>query len=179
MILFDLKCGDGHVFEGWFGSSADYTDQQNRGMITCPICNNSLVTKAVMAPNIGVKSNQRSGAAPKSSQDAKSQIAAGSAAPQGEAAPVALAKHPANLPDLPPRVREILHNIAEKQAESLKTSTYVGQNFAEEARAIHYGETDDRAIHGEATPDEARDLHAEGIAVMPLLVQSKPRATHN
>lgn len=59
MIVFDLKCGGGHVFEAWFGSSGDYADQRERGLIACPMCGDSGIEKAVMAPNVAAKGNQR------------------------------------------------------------------------------------------------------------------------
>src|SRR3546814_2063882 len=60
MIVFDLKCYDrGHVFEGWFGSSADYEKQRASGMIACPVCGDTQVRKAVMSPAVSAKSNQR------------------------------------------------------------------------------------------------------------------------
>ena len=59
MIVFDLKCGAGHVFEAWFGSSTDYEDQRTRGLVDCPICGNRAVEKAVMAPAVGAKSNRQ------------------------------------------------------------------------------------------------------------------------
>lgn len=58
MIVFDLKCGNGHVFEAWFGSSGDFEDQRSRNLVGCPICGNEAVDKAVMAPHVGAKGNQ-------------------------------------------------------------------------------------------------------------------------
>lgn len=61
MIVFDLKCAaQGHVFEGWFGSSEDYEAQRTRGLVNCPICGGGEVGKAPMAPNVAAKGNQAS-----------------------------------------------------------------------------------------------------------------------
>ncbi len=59
MIVFDLKCGGGHVFEAWFGSSDAYESQRNAGQVQCPVCNDGDVTKAVMAPAISPKTNSK------------------------------------------------------------------------------------------------------------------------
>jgi hypothetical protein len=59
MIVFDLRCANAHVFESWFGSSADYADQKDRGLVRCPLCDSDAVEKAVMAPNVAAKGNQR------------------------------------------------------------------------------------------------------------------------
>lgn len=75
MIVFDLRCGQDHVFEAWFGSSAAYEDQRTRGLVRCPICNDSDVTKAVMAPNVGAKGNRALAAPTPSAPDAKSVLA--------------------------------------------------------------------------------------------------------
>jgi len=64
MIVFDLKCGAGHVFEAWFGSSGDYEDQRARGLLACPLCGDAKVSKAVMAPNVPAKSNRKADAPP-------------------------------------------------------------------------------------------------------------------
>jgi hypothetical protein len=58
MIVFDLKCGTGHVFEAWFGSSTAYEEQRVAGMIACPMCGDGEVAKAVMAPNVAAKGNR-------------------------------------------------------------------------------------------------------------------------
>jgi hypothetical protein len=64
MIVFDLKCGGGHVFEAWFGSSGDYEDQRARGLLACPLCGDAEIAKAVMAPNVPAKGNRKDDAPP-------------------------------------------------------------------------------------------------------------------
>lgn len=152
MIVYDLECRPGqHRFEGWFKSSDDFTHQQERGLVVCPHCGSPDVGKAIQAPRLGRKSNQI--AVPsRRRQDASS------GAP---AAPVA------NAP-LPPEAVEMIRKLAQMQAEALESSRYVGRQFAEDARAMHYGERAAETIHGEASVAEAQELAEEGIAVMPL-----------
>lgn len=70
MIVFDLRCESfGHVFEAWFGSSSDYEDQSRRGLVSCPICGDARVAKAVMAPNVAPKGNRQSGNMPAEAPD--------------------------------------------------------------------------------------------------------------
>jgi hypothetical protein len=76
MIVFDLKCGMGHVFEAWFGSSADYADQQARGLVDCPICGNRAIDKAVMAPAVGAKGNRQESVSPVAMKAAMAALAA-------------------------------------------------------------------------------------------------------
>ena len=145
MIVFDLECrGGGHRFEGWFSSSEDFVAQQSRGLVCCPQCGSVDVTKAVMAPNVGRKGNQRSVAVPATA-----------------AVPVAGGAIPAEA-------LEVIARLAELQAEALKQSRWVGAGFAEKSRAMHYGEAEVETIHGQATAEEARELLEEGIAVVPL-----------
>ena len=59
MIVFDLKCGGGHVFEAWFGASAAYEDQRAAGCVRCPLCDSDDIIKALMAPAIGGKGNRK------------------------------------------------------------------------------------------------------------------------
>ncbi len=74
MIVFDLKCGTGHVFEGWFGSSDDYHGQRDRGLVRCPLCDTDEVEKAPMAPRVGARANS-SEEAPASPAEMKAMMA--------------------------------------------------------------------------------------------------------
>jgi hypothetical protein len=143
MIVFDLVCqAAGHRFEGWFGSTEAYEDQARRGMLCCPHCGSTEVAKAPMAPNLARKGNQ--------------------------AAPSTPSAQPVVGGTAPPAVQEVLTTLASLQAAALQKSRWVGAGFAEQSRAMHYGERDAEVIHGQATAEEARDLLDEGIAVMPL-----------
>jgi hypothetical protein len=141
MIVFDLKCLDlGHVFEAWFGSSDDYENQRGRGLVQCPLCGSERIEKAVMAPRVGAKGNQLAMASPAAALDVSSD----------------------------PGVKAMLAAVAEMQKKLLENSSYVGDRFAEEARAIHLGEADGRSIHGKATREQAESLIEDGIPVAPL-----------
>ena len=153
MIVFDLCCAAGdHRFEAWFASSDSFADQQARGLIACPVCGDSAVTKAVMAPRVGAKSNQAS------------------------IVPVSAPAEPEPGPDLE---RKLLANIAAKQAEMLPQSRWVGRDFANAARAMHEGRAAEDLIHGQASPEEAEALRDDGIAAMPLLVPIVPPEAAN
>lgn len=153
MIVFDLECrGGGHKFEGWFGSSDDFARQQERGLVMCPHCGSPEVGKAIMAPRIGRKGNQLP--APVRSEKAQ---------PDQEAPSAPVVSTP-----MPPAAVALMQKLATIQAEALKSSRYVGESFAEDARAMHYGERDVETIHGQATIAEAKELLEEGIALAPL-----------
>jgi hypothetical protein len=148
MIVFDLECAGAHKFEGWFGSSDDFAHQQERGLLSCPHCGSVEVGKALMAPRVARKGNQLPApAAP--------------TPPQSTNTPVASAP-------LPPQALALMHKLAAMQAEALKTSRFVGDTFAEDARAMHYGEREAETIHGQTTLAEAKELVEEGIAIAPL-----------
>jgi hypothetical protein len=151
MIAFDLSCSGGHRFEGWFGSSSDFDTQLSRGLLTCPVCDDGVVQKALSVPNVGRKGNQ---IAPV--------VTAVASVPEQIGGEVM------NAPTLPPAMVEMMHKLAAAQTEMLKASQWVGREFAETARAIHYGEEGDRLIHGETSADEAEALVEEGISVAPL-----------
>lgn len=147
MIVFDLKCGQAHVFEAWFGSSNDYEDQRGRGLISCPICGDGSVVKAVMAPRLGSK--------------------------VVDEAPAPVAAAPA------PEIKAMLAAMAQLQAKMLEKSEWVGRRFADEARAMHLGDSEQRSIHGQATPGEAKALVEEGIELMPLPLPILPPDRRN
>jgi hypothetical protein len=142
VIVFDLKCAAaGHVFEGWFGSSADYEAQRARGLVSCPICGTREVAKAPMAPAVPAKAN----AAPPAARPA-ADIFSGA----------------------PEEVKAMLAAAAAVQRKLLEKSESVGDRFADEARSIHFGEADARPIHGRATPEQAAALAEEGVPIAPL-----------
>lgn len=149
MIVYDLSCDKGHRFEGWFGSSEDFASQKERGLVSCPQCGSGAVQKAPMAPSVGKKGNQRAEQAPTG------------------------AKGVSNAP-MTPEVAAALDKLAQAQAKALENSTWVGKDFAEQSRAMHYGERDHAAIHGEASLEEARDLIDEGVPVAPLPLPVAP-----
>lgn len=144
MIVFDLHCDNGHRFEGWFGSSAEYESQRERGLVECPECGSKTVGKAPMAPAVGAKGNTK------------------------EVAKAGKEAQLSNAP-MPPQVEEALKQLVKAQAKALESSTWVGEKFADEARSQHYGEKEEAPIHGKATKKEAEELASEGISVAPIL----------
>jgi len=146
MIVFDLSCRLGHVFEVWFGSSADYEDQRKRRLVACPMCGATDVDKAVMAPNVAPKGNQAAPTVPMRSD--------------GEPTPA--------------EMKAALAMLAKAQAKLLEGSEHVGSRFASEARAIHEGDAPERLIHGQATREEAKALLEEGVPVAPLPLPGVP-----
>ena len=150
MIVFDLACAHGHVFEAWFGTSDDYEDQRRRRLVSCPICGVAEVDKAVMAPNVSAKGNSGSLAVP---------MRGGTLAP--------------------PEMKTMLKALAKAQAKMLEGSEHVGPRFAAEARAIHDGDAPERQIHGQATREEAKALIEDGVPVAPLpLPVVPPEVSH-
>ena len=152
MILYRLRCSKGHEFESWFKDSKTYERQEKKSLIGCAVCGDAKVTRAIMAPRLGTKGNK--------AKTGKPDVApppAPSPAPepqQAERKMAALAKH------MPKELREALLKV---RAEVEKNCEHVGPKFAEEARKIHYGESDKRGIYGETTDEEAEALAEEGI----------------
>lgn len=161
MIKYSLHCDNNHDFEAWFRSSTDYDDQKKKKILTCPLCDSHKVEKSLMAPNVGVKGNRKRGATPPTANVP--------AVPE----PSAIAEAATGLPV---EVQEHVVKLAREIREHVtKTADNVGEKFAEEARKIHYEETEPRGIYGKATPEEARELHDEGIGVHPLPVLPEDR----
>jgi len=138
VIKYSLICEHEHVFEGWFGSSEDYDKQRKRKLVECPHCGSSNISKALMAP--GVSGTKK--------RDDNAQVPMTAIPPQ----------MPAEMVE---KLREIKTHIEEN-------SENVGDKFPEEARKIHYGETEARGIYGKATIEEASNLAEEGVNVMPI-----------
>ncbi|WP_407116312.1 DUF1178 family protein [Bradyrhizobium sp. LMG 9283] len=152
MIRYALRCDRGHDFESWFQSSSAYDSQVKRKLVTCPICGSAKVDKAIMAPRIVGKTGR------------------GRATPPSEAAaattPEATPSGPTSL--LMAQERELRAKLKELRDHIVKNADNVGDRFANEARAMHYGDKEHRPIYGEASPEEAKSLIDEGIEVSPL-----------
>jgi hypothetical protein len=149
MIRYALHCEHGHDFDSWFQNSASYDNQTKRALVACPICGSVKVEKAIMAPQL----NRADAAAPNMP----------TAAPVPPGPP---AKAPVAM--MSPPERELRKKLKELRDHITKNADYVGSRFPEQARKIHYGETKHRSIYGEASPDEAKELHDEGIDFHPL-----------
>ena len=161
MIVFDLQCEHGHRFEGWFKSSSSFEDQKTRGLLMCPECGTHAVIKAPMAPAVPAKSNTLSEQLP------HNQPHTAEPQPQSEGQAVSNAEPPIE-------VKKAIKALAKAQAQALKNSTYVGENFAKEAREMHYGERDEALIHGQASLEEAKELVEEGVPIAPLPLPVAP-----
>lgn len=139
MIKYQLKCGSGCSFEGWFRSSDDFEKQAGEGSLSCPFCASVEVDRAIMAPAVV-------SAAPSTGRDER--LAA---------------------------MRETIAAAARRARDYVeKNFDYVGDRFPEEARRIHYGETGERQIYGEATREEAKELIEEGVTIAPLPAAPAP-----
>ena len=168
MILFDLKCNHNHTFEGWFRSSDDYDTQSERNLIACPACGSGKVEKAIMAPNVSAKGNQKASLAKKPNTKKLTIAEAGDILLQDQDITAAIA------PDLPQDLQDQMEELfAKVQKHVEENCTYVGADFSDEARKIHYGESDTTGIYGEATDDETLELIEEGIDILPLPIRRK------
>lgn len=138
MKVLDLQCRQQHVFEGWFASEDDFRQQCERALVECPMCGDASITKRLSAPRLNLGS--------------------------------ARAEHP-DAPEVaaPVSTDQTLQAAWLALARRLVADTDdVGERFAEEARKIHYGETPQRGIRGQASRAETESLLEEGIAVLPL-----------
>ncbi|HEY1545096.1 MAG TPA: DUF1178 family protein [Xanthobacteraceae bacterium] len=154
MIRYTLVCNRGHEFESWFASSSAYDKQAKRGLVACPTCGVTKVEKAIMAPRLG-RSDDKPIDMPQTPAPAPA------AAPAEPPSPVAM---------ISPQERELRAKLKELRDHLTKNAENVGRKFPEAARKMHYGEIEHRSIYGEASPEEAKDLHDEGIEFHPLPV---------
>jgi hypothetical protein len=150
MLVLNLSCADGHLFEGWFGSADDYESQRERRLLSCPVCGQQEVKRLPSAPRLNV-SGLRDGPVADKTEPAASEAA---------------------LPATPEHVQQRqmqLQRLALQAIRQVVASTEdVGERFAEEARRMHYGEAEERGIRGRASAEDARALADEGIAVLAL-----------
>jgi hypothetical protein len=155
MKVLDLRCGAGHLFEGWFASEDDYGSQRDRGLVDCPVCGNAEVLRLPSAPRLNLS---------------------GARAPETASAPAPASPAPAQVTALAGG-GTAAQRFVEAVADLLKNTQDVGPRFAEEARRIHYGESEAKAIRGQTTPEEREALADEGIEVFTLPVGIPPKTS--
>jgi hypothetical protein len=163
MIRYALACDQAHEFESWFPSSDAYDAQRKRGLVACPVCGSGKVEKQIMAPRLARTDREPAGGPP---------------------APVPSAPAPAPVPDAPAPQPMAIFSEKERELRAMlkalrehvqQNADHVGDRFPEEARKMHYGESEHRSIYGEATPMEARELIEEGIEIHPLPIIADER----
>ena len=147
MKVLNLQCRHGHAFEGWFASHDDFESQRERGMLTCPVCNDADIAKMPSAPRLNL------------GQEAPAAAAAAVPSPSSQVQEVAQMAPQQLQAAWMKMVRHVMANTED-----------VGARFAEEARKIHYGEAEHRNIRGQASREETEALLDEGVEVLPLPV---------
>lgn len=155
MKVLDLHCQQGHVFEGWFASEEDFQGQLRDSLVQCPLCADAHISKRLSAPRLNLGARQPT------------------AEPTVPVADVPVAQHrPAEVSGVDLQAAWL--SLARKV---LATTEDVGPQFAQEARRIHRGEVEERAIRGQASHEETLQLLDEGIAVLPLLLPEAAKET--
>lgn len=160
MKVFDLHCPAGHGFEGWFGSEADYLNQQQRGLLTCPMCGAGEIERRPSAPRLNL-----SGAREPVPQRAATH---GAVVPSS-----ASAVRPGEAPTSPPDAAAqaaLEAGYLQFVRQVMSETEDVGPRFTEEVRRIHYGEAEHRNLRGDTTPEQRQALQEEGIEVYSLPV---------
>jgi hypothetical protein len=161
MIRYALVCAKGHSFETWFSNSDAYDKQAKRGLVECPVCGDCKVEKALMAPKISGARKRSRAPIPLPAPAMAEALPPAAAAAVETTSPVAM---------ISPQEQEFRAKLKELRNHLTKNADDVGRKFPEQARKMHYGEIEHRSIYGQASPEEAKDLHEEGIEFHPLPV---------
>lgn len=156
MIVYNLACDHSHPFEGWFASPADFENQRDRGLVECPVCGSHEVERKLHAPRINFGALQSTASL---AHEGKVGTAL-TARAEADADPT----HPLANIDFN-KLREAMATFAENVRENTE---YVGEKFAEEARAMHYGEKPHKGIRGRTDRETAQELRDEGISFQSL-----------
>ena len=159
VIVYNLACDHQHPFEGWFGSPADFENQRDRGLVECPVCGSNTVERKLHAPRINMGAQQSAASVAKEASEAKESTAVTVPA---ETAP---ATTDSGTEIDFGKLREAMASFADNVRENTE---YVGEKFAEEARAMHYGEKPHKGIRGRADRETAQELRDEGITFQSL-----------
>ena len=150
--VFDLQCEFGHVFEGWFASHDNYETQQAKGLLSCPMCESTQISRKLSAPRLNMGHGR-----------GDAQPGAGDAARTGDGGDA----HPVAAPGAEQLAR-LQAQVMQHMRQLVRNTENVGSNFVQEARRMHEGEIEHRAIRGTATSQERESLMRDGIAVLPI-----------
>jgi len=161
MKVLDLQCQHGHVFEGWFGSEDDFQSQKQRGLVQCPFCADDQIDKRLSAPRLNLGAREPAALTASSHSSSVTR-------------PLTTPSAPVEASMLPPALQAAWLELARKVVAGTED---VGSRFADEARRMHHGEVQERAIRGQVTAHEALQLLDEGIAVMPLPLPAAAKET--
>ena len=181
MKVLDLQCSQQHSFEGWFGSEDDFQSQLIRGLVQCPLCGNAEIVKKLSAPRFNLGKAIAPTLATETAAAFTNEATASAASSSTElVAKPSSKEQPAQRPNLSPEAAEVMQAAWLEVAKHVMANTEdVGSSFASEARKIHYGEADERAIRGQATPDQTMELLEEGIDVMPMPIPESLKRPSN
>ena len=174
VIKYALRCANEHHFDSWFKDSATFDALRDEGHVTCPMCGEWEVDKALMTPHLANNAGRGRGAELIDTTDAADEVSPSTAAaPLTETNDITVDTLPrAPKPGEPmPSQEEItaaFQFFAKLKRHVEDTHENVGDDFADEARKIHYGEERERGIYGNANQDDVEELIDEGIVVMPL-----------
>ncbi len=169
MRVFNLACAQGHAFEGWFSSGDDYERQQADSMIACPLCDSTKIEKKLSAPAI-----LRGGVSRNTAFQDDIQTADALAPAATSASEATTSRATQTTPQVSNAMSELMDHprfaqLRQELAKHVRENTVnVGENFAEEARAMHYNEKPHKNIRGRASREETLELLEEGIEVMPI-----------
>lgn len=161
MKVLDLQCGRQHSFEGWFGSEDDFQSQLTRGLVECPMCSDKAIIKMPSAPRLNF-GGHREPTEPAQLLEKPSPSSPADAQPGTDVMAVA------ETPETTSPSLELQAAFLKALRHVVANTEDVGDRFANQARAMHYGDAEQRSIRGHATPHEASELMEEGIDVMAL-----------
>ena len=166
MKVYNLACPLDHRFEGWFASEEDCLAQQDKGMLACPFCDSTEITRRPSAPHIAKSSSSKDASSSTELTVASSSPAAtDNSSLNGSLTGDVVALTGGDHSQLEAQVQAA---FLKGMRELMGRSEDVGNSFAEEARKIHYKESPERSIRGQTTLDEAEALREEGIEVMAM-----------
>ena len=151
MKVYNLKCQYGHSFEGWFRSNDEFLVQSDKGILSCPVCDDNVVTRLPSAAHIQAQKTSTSFGLKESSNTAKNSVFQS----------------------------EVNRKLLEVAKHILENAENVGSQFAKEARKIHRKEAEERSIYGTVTTEESKELRDEGIEIFSIPVgvaKKKPKS---
>lgn len=160
MVIYDLVCSNQHAFEGWFKNSDDFAEQVSKKLLRCPICDCENVKRKLSTLNVASSVSRSSKNDSRNSSVEAIPTDVEQTSPAVDAAKEAVSELMRVI--TPEEKAEVVRDFVEKNFED------VGTGFSEEVRKIHYGETEERGIRGQATAEEVADLEEEGISTLSI-----------
>ena len=163
MKKFSLGCEYDHEFEGWFADSDAIRQQLQAGLLDCPYCGSTNLEKRLSSPNLSTPKTKA-----RITEQQRDDLPTAVDPMSSPESVAAMGSSAALVPSVGEGAAALRIAVRALHQKIRAEFTNVGDKFAEEARKIQEGTSEEQNIYGTCTAEEHRELSEDGIDILPL-----------